>query len=130
MMKKEKNLSSLQYAGLEYVFQKIVDTYESEYLDTESYGRTPVSQITRRTSDGLLVFDGAFDLYAMEDFAIKGLYAVGDSCILSAFKMDSDPEECFECQSDLFVDITELVDEKEIDIDYLLSKLEQAEQEF
>ena len=130
MMKKEKNLSSLQYAGLEYVFQKIVDTYESEYLGAESYGRTPVSQITRRTTDWLLVFDGAFDLSMMEDFAIKGLYAVDGSCILSGFKMDSDPEECFDRQPDLFVDITELVDEKEIDIDYLLSKLEQAELEF
>lgn len=130
MMKKEKNLSSLQYAGLEYVFQKIIDTYEKEYLGAEPYDYTPISQITRRTSDGLLVFDGAFDLYMIEDFAIKGLYAIEDSCILFGFKMNSEPEECCDRQSDLFVDITELADEKEIDIDYLLNKLEQAEQEF
>lgn len=129
-MNEEKNLSSLQYAGLEYVFQKIIDTYENEYLGTEFYGHTPVSQITRRTSDGLLVFDGAFNLYAIEDFALKGLHAVGDSCILFGFKMDGELEECFGHQPDLFIDITELVDEKEIDIDYLLGKLEQAEQEF
>lgn len=128
-MGKQNYLSSLEYAGLEYVFQKIIDTYENEYFGTESYEHTPVSEITRRNRAGLSVFDGVFNMYQIGDYAIKGVYAVLGCCILSGFKIDGDLEECFVRQADLFINITELLDEKTVDIDYLLEKLEEAEQE-
>ncbi len=124
------HLSSLEYAGLESLFQRIIDTYEAEYLGIEPCSHTPVSQITKRTSDGILVLDGSFDLYPIKNFAVKGLYAIGDCCILSAFRMDSEPEECFDHETDLFIDITKFLDEHTVDMDYLLDKLEKAEREF
>lgn len=124
------HLSSLEYASLESVFQKIIDVYEAEYIGVEPYDHTPASQITQKTRDGILVFDGSFNLYPIKNFAIKGLHVIGDRCILSAFRMDSEPEECFNHQADLFIDITEFLDEPTVDMDYLLYKLEKAERGF
>ena len=57
-------LTSLEYAGLEALFQRIINAYE-DTLGIREADLTPVSQITRRTDRGIEVFDGAYDVYEM-----------------------------------------------------------------
>lgn len=122
-------LTSLEYAGLETLFQRIVNAYEGS-LGIREEEQTPVSQITRRTERGIEIFDGAYDLYQVEDFAVKEIYKEGDTCILAGFKMNGrDMEECFDNDADIAVDITPLLDESYIDLEWLLESLNTKNEE-
>ena len=117
-------LTSLEYAGLETLFQRIVNAYEGSQGIREEE-QTPVSQITRRTGQGIEVFDGAYDIYRIEDFAVKEIYKEGDTCILAGFKMDGqDIEKCFDNDADTSIDITPFLDESYIDLEWLMEQLD------
>ena len=123
---KNNTLTSLEYAGLEALFQRIINAYE-DTLGIREADLTPVSQITRRTDRGIEVFDGAYDVYEMIGFAITGLYKEGDTCKLAGFSMDGqDIEECFDNEADRFIDITPLLDEDYIDLEWLMESLNTA----
>ena len=114
-------LTSLEYAGLEALFQRIINAYE-DTLGIREADLTPVSQITRRTGQGIEVFNGAYDVYAM-----NGLYKEGNTCKLAGFSMDGqDIEECFDNEADRFIDITPLLDEDYIDLEWLMESLNTA----
>ena len=116
-------LTSLEYAGLEALFQRIINAYE-DTLGIREADLTPVSQITRRTDRGIEVFDGAYDVYEMNGFAITGLYKEGDTCKLTGFSMAGQKiEDCFGNKADVSIDITPLLDEDYIDLEWLTEQL-------
>lgn len=119
-------LTSLEYAGLEALFQRIINAYE-DTLGIREADLTPVSQITRRTDRGIEVFDGAYDVYEMNGFAITELYKEGDTCKLAGFSMKGQAiEDCFDNEADRFIDITLLLDEDYIDLEWLMESLNTA----
>ena len=123
---KNNTLTSLEYAGLEALFQRIINVYE-DTLGIREADLTLVSQITRRTGQGIEVFNGAYDVYEINGFAITGLYKESDTCKLAGFSMEGqDIEECFDNEADISIDITPLLDEDYIDLEWLMDSLNTA----
>lgn len=123
---KNNTLTSLEYAGLEALFQRIINAYE-DTLGIREADLTLVSQITRRTGQGIEVFNGAYDVYEINGFAITGLYKESDTCKLAGFSMEGqDIEECFDNEADISIDITPLLDEDYIDLEWLMDSLNTA----
>ena len=123
---KSNSLTSLEYAGLEALFQRIINTYE-DTLGIREADLTPVSQMTRRTDRGIEVFDGAYDVYKMDRFAITGLYKEEETCKLEGFSMEGQNiKDCFDNEADISIDITPLLDESYIDLEWLMELLNTA----
>lgn len=123
---RNNTLTSLEYAGLEALFQRIINVYE-DTLGIREADLTLVSQITRRTGQGIEVFNGAYDVYEINGFAITGLYKEGDTCKLEGFSMEDQAiEDCFDNEADISIDITPLLDEDYIDLEWLMESLNTA----
>ena len=71
---KNRILNRLEYAGLEYLFQNIIATYETEYKGIIPCDISPVSQIIKRTGYGIQVADGCYNLYQIENFCNPGVF--------------------------------------------------------
>lgn len=67
---KTKKLTSLEYFGMESLFQKIIDAYE-DYRGIPKKVWTFSEEISRRTETGIEVFDGPFNFYCIQKFAVK-----------------------------------------------------------
>lgn len=119
------NLSSLEYAGMEALLQRIIDAYEN-YLGIPEHDRTPAGEIIRRTENGIEIFDGEYDLYRIEDFAVKGFFPVDDTLVIAGYKLEGrEIEDCCDLVPDVMIDVTEFLDEKYIDVDRLIEKIHQ-----
>lgn len=125
-MKTMNTLTSLEYAGLESLMERIITAYE-EHLGISYEEQTPVSEITRRTADGIEIFDGAYDAYVLDDFVIKELTYQDGLCELKGFYLNGrDIEDC-EDENYMAVDISILLDEAYIDIDWLMEQINSAD---
>lgn len=123
LVNRNNTLTSLEYAGLEALFQRIINAYE-DTLGIREADFTPVSQITRRTERGMEVFDGTYDVYEIDGFAVTGLYKEGDTCKLTGFSMAGQKiEDCFDNEADVSIDITPFLDEDYIDLEWLTEQL-------
>lgn len=123
---RNNSLTSLEYAGLEALFQRIINAYE-DTLGIHEADLTPVSQITRRMDQGIEVADGEYNIYQMGDFAVKAIYKEGDTCKLMGFNMDGKrPDSCRDHKADTAIDITPLLDEDYIDLEWLMELLNTA----
>lgn len=121
-----KPLTSLEYAGMESVFQRIVSAYE-DYQSIPLESHTPTDQITRRMCRGIEIHDGEYNLYLIEDFAVRTIFTVEGLCVMSGFRTDGrDLSECQGSGSDTIIDITEFLDCSYIDIDRLVEKITSA----
>lgn len=119
-------LKSLEYAGMESVLQRIINTYE-DYLGIPEHDWTPAKEISRRTETVIEIFDGEYDLYRIEDFAVKCFFAVDDTLVMAGYRlMGRESEECCDLIPDTMIDVTEFLDEKYIDADRLIEKISQA----
>lgn len=122
-----KYLTSLEYSGLENLFQRIVSAYE-DYLRIPIEDQTPAAEITRRTDTGIDIFDGAHNLYVIEGFAIKSIFVIDDQCVMAGFStMGKDPDDCFNNDPDTLIDITPFLDMRYIDIIWLIYSIYQIE---
>lgn len=122
-MKQNSILTSLEYAGLEALFQRIINACE-DTMGIHEADFTPVSQITRRTNNGIEVWDGEHNIYQIRDFAVKAIYKEGDTCKLTGFSMAGQKiEDCFGNEADVSIDITPLLDEDYIDLEWLTEQL-------
>lgn len=118
-----KPLTSLEYAGLETLLQRIISAYE-DYQNIPIESQTPTSEITERTDGGIKIADGKHDIYQIEGFAIKALYPIDDVCAMAGFMInDHDIATCQDFSIDTLIDVTEFLDEKYIDIDRLNDKI-------
>lgn len=119
-------LTSLEYSGLENLFHRIISAYEDS-LNIPCEEQTPSREITRRTPDGIEIFDGVYNAYVIEDFLVKELYPLEDRCVMVGFYTDNIKTSNY---SGMFayslIDITEFLDEPYIDIELLLEKLRLA----
>ena len=118
-------LTSLEYAGIESLIERIVSAYEDSFsIPYEE--QTPVSEITRRTADGIEIFDGAYDAYVLDDFVIKELTYQDGLCELKGFFLNGrDIEDC-EDDDYMAIDISILLDEAYINLDWLMEQINQA----
>ena len=124
-MKTMNTLTSLEYAGIESLMERIVSAYEDS-LGIPYEEQTPVSEIMRRTADGIEIFDGAYDAYVLDDFVIKELIYQDGLCELKGFFLNGrDIEDC-EDEDYMAVDISILLDEDYIDLDWLMEQINQA----
>jgi len=120
---KKNALTSLEYSGLENLFRRIVSAYE-DHLCIPDEDQTPVSEIIRRTENGIEVFDGTYNAYVIGDFAVKSLYTIGGRCAMSGFDTNGmDLKECYQYKPDLFLDITEFLDMECLDFEWLMEKI-------
>lgn len=62
---KRKPLTSLEYAGMESLLDRIINAYE-EYQGIPEYDRTPAKEVSRRTENGMEIFDGEYNCYRIE----------------------------------------------------------------
>ncbi len=130
-MKKENmnttinNLTSLEYAGLENLMERIVTAYEDSFgIDREE--QTPVYEITRRTAEGIEIFDGAYDAYILDDFVIKEMTYINSVCELRGFFLNGrDIADCDD-ENYISVDVTVLLDEKHIDLEWLTEQINKS----
>lgn len=124
-MNEIKKQTSLEYFGMESLLQRILDSYEN-YLGIPGHDRTPAGEISRRTENGIEVFDGEYDLYQIEDFAVKGFFPVNDTLVMAGYKLEGrEIEDCCDLEPDTMIDVTEFLDEKYIDVDRLIEKIHQ-----
>lgn len=115
-------LTSLEYAGLEALMERIITAYEDNRAISYEE-QTPVSEITRRTAEGIEIFDGAYDSYILDDFVIKELTFKDGFCELKGFYLNGrDIEDC-EDEDYIAVDISILLDEPYIDLDWLMEQI-------
>lgn len=122
-----KSLTSLEYAGMESVFQRIISAYE-DYQNIPPESHTPTDQITRRTCHGIEIYDGEYNLYLIEDFAVKSIFTIENLCVISGFRADgSNLSDCQNSDVDTLIDITEFLDCNYIDIDRLVDKIASAQ---
>lgn len=49
---------------------RMINTYEDS-LKIPEHDRTPAGEISRKAEDGIEIFDGEYDFYQIEDFAVK-----------------------------------------------------------
>lgn len=124
-MKTMNTLTSLEYAGLESLMERIITAYEDS-LGITCEEQTPVSEITRRTADGIEIFDGAYDAYVLDDFVIKELTCQDGLCELKGFSLNGRNIEDCEDDDYMAIDITILLDETYIDLDWLMEQINQA----
>lgn len=121
-----KPLSSLEYSGLENLLCRIISAYE-DYAGIPAENQTPVSEIIRRTDNGIEIFDGAYDLYVIEDFAVKNLFTIGNTCVMAGLHTEGkDIEEYFDNEPDILIDVTPFLDMQYIDIDWLIGKISET----
>ena len=124
-MNEIKKQTSLEYFGMESLLQRIIDSYEN-YLGFPGHDRTTVREISRRTENGIEVFDGEYDLYQIEDFAVKGFFPIDDTLVMAGYKLEGrEIEDCCDLDPDTMIDVTEFLDEKYIDVDRLIEKIHQ-----
>jgi hypothetical protein len=126
MMNRQENLNSLEYAGLEYTFQRIIHEYENRLQIPVEY-QTSVSAITRRLPYGLEIFSYESNgLYIIEGFAIRNIIVDGSVCAIVGFFTNGRViTGCYDDECDTVIDITPFLDEASIDIDWLISKIKQ-----
>ena len=126
MNNNERNtLTSLEYAGMESLLQRMIDTYEG-FLGILEHDRTPAGEISRRTENGIEIFDGEYDIYQIEDFAVKCFLTVDDTLVMAGYKLQGrEMEDCCGLVPDTMIDVTEFLDEKYIDVDRLIEKVSQ-----
>lgn len=79
-------LTSLEYAGLGTLLQRIITAYE-DYQNIPLEEQTPVSEITKRTDSGIKIADREYDLYIIEGFAIKALFPIDNDCVMAGFRI-------------------------------------------
>ena len=121
-MNNMNTLTSLEYAGLESLMERIITAYEDS-LGITYEEQTPASEITRRTAEGIEIFDGAYDTYILDDFVIKELTYQDGLCELKGFYLNGrDIEDC-EDEDYMAVDISILLDEDYIDLDWLMEQI-------
>lgn len=121
--KNRRNLTSLEYAGLESLLQRIITEYE-ENLGIPSEEQTPVNAITRRSARSIEIFDGAYDAYILDGFAIKAISYKNSICELQGFCLNGrDIEDCEE-EEYILIDITSMLEEEYIDLDWLMEQIE------
>ena len=121
----KSKLTSLEYAGLESLMERIITTYEDS-LGITFEEQTPVSEITRRTTDGIEIFDGAYDAYILDDFAIKELTCQDGLCELKGFSINGRNIEDCEDEDYITINISILLDEAYIDLAWLMEQINQA----
>lgn len=120
---KIRKLTSLEYYGMESLFQKIIDAYE-DYRGIPKKAWTFSEEISRRTEIGIEVFDGPFNFYCIQKFAVKNFFIMEDICVMAGFDTTNKTiDECFESSPEILIDVTEFLDSKYIDIDRLIEKV-------
>ena len=118
---KRKPLTSLEYAGMESLLDRIINAYE-EYQGIPEYDRTPAKEVSRRTENGMEIFD------QIEDFLVKCSFSIDDMLVMAGYRLTgSEKEECFDPVPDAMIDVTEFLDETYIDVDRLLEKVSQID---
>ena len=123
---KNRILNRLEYAGLEYMFQNIITTYETEYKGIIPCDISPASEIIKRTGYGIQVADGCYNLYQIENFAIREFFPIGNICVMAGFYIDGSIEESYTHASDILIDVTECLDDTVIDLERLIEKIQAA----
>lgn len=114
-------LTSLEYAGMESLLQRIINVYEN-YLGIPEYDQTPAREISRRTRNGIEINDGEYNLYRIENFAVKYIFPIGDTLAIAGYRL-MDNEDGYNLVSDTMIDVTEFLDETYIDVDRLIEKI-------
>ena len=126
MDRKNKMLTSLEYSGLEALMQRIITAYE-DYQNIPTEDQTPAGEIIKRSETGIVIHDGEYNLYLIEDLAIKSLFTYDSLCIMAGFKTEGkDLKDCSGNSIDTLIDVTEFLDEHYIDIDRLIEKIRAA----
>ena len=124
---KRKPLTSLEYAGMESLLDRLINAYE-EYQGIPEYDRTPAKEVSRRTESGMEIFDGEYNCYRIEDFLVKCFFPIDDTLVMAGHRLTgSEKEECFDPVPDAMIDVTEFLDETYIDVDRLLEKVSQID---
>ena len=121
----KNKLTSLEYAGLESLMERIITTYEDS-LGITCEEQTPVSEIMRRTANGIEIFDGAYDAYILDDFAIKELTCQDGLCELKGFSINGRNIEDCEDEDYITINISILLDKAYIDLAWLMEQINQA----
>lgn len=119
----KKNLTSIDYAALEGLMQRIMDEYESEMegIPTSAFG------ITKRTEKGIRIVDGLYDLYQIDDLAISGMEIYQDRVYLMVYPLSGCSLRCVDPEKDeaIMVDVTFFLDQIFIDLNYIFQEVEQ-----
>lgn len=123
---RKKPLTNLEYCGLENLLHRIITTYE-DFLGISNEDQTPIVETTRWTDNSIEIFNGEYDLYIIEGFAIKNLFVIDNQCVMSGFYTNGKEIEDF-CNNtpDTLIDLTEFLNGQYIDIDLLIKKIKDA----
>ena len=76
---RKKDLSIVEYLGLEAILCKFVEQYEEETLG-ESYCK--LADYTRWNKDGISILDGRYDTYEFDGYAIDEIWMTDNGCVL------------------------------------------------
>ncbi len=121
-------MTSLEYAGMESLLDRIINAYE-EYQGIPEYDRTPAKEVSRRTENGMEIFDGEYNCYRIEDFLVKCFFPIDDTLVMAGHRLTGRERKknALIPFPDAMIDVTEFLDETYIDVDRLLEKVSQID---
>lgn len=119
-----RNLSPLEYEGLEYILSRLVTEHEHQQGIKPENGLN-IHSMTKRTSTGINFNGPCGRYYAIDDFALQGIYLQDGTTILIAYKLAPDSAEPEKQEFPIYIDMTDFMDTEDFDLDYLIWKIKE-----
>lgn len=119
-----RNLSPIEYEGLEYILYRLVR--ENEFQQgVKNRMDLNIHDITKRTSTGIQFFTPTGQYYIVDNFRIQGIYLQDGTAILIAYRLEPDSTEPLEQEFPIYIDMVDFMDCGSFDLDYLIWKMEE-----
>lgn len=117
-----RNLSPIEYEGLEYILFRLVR--ENEFQQGVKDGMNlNIHDITKRTSTGIQFVTPTGSYYIVDNFRIQGIYLQDGTAILIAYRLEPDSTEPLEQEFPIYIDMVDFMDCESFDLDYLIWKM-------
>lgn len=117
-----RNLSPIEYEGLEYILSRLVAEHEHQQGIKPENGLN-IHHMTKRTSTGIQYDSASSRYYIVDNFGIQGIYLQDGTVILIAYKLAPDSAEPARQEFPIYIDMTDFMDCESFDLDYLIWKL-------
>lgn len=119
-----RNLSPIEYEGLEYILYRLIR--ENEHRQGIKVGTgMNIHHITKRTSTGIQFFTPSGPCYIVDNFRIQGIYLQDGTAILIAYRLEPDSTEPLEQEFPIYIDMVDFMDCECFDLDYLIWKMKE-----
>lgn len=119
-----RNLSPIEYEGLEYLLFRLVRESENQQGIKPGMDLN-IHHMTKHTSTGIQCALPSSQYYIVGNFEIQGIYLQDGTAILIAYRLEPDSMELAEGEFPVYIDMMDFMDCESFDLDYLIEKMEE-----